>query len=374
MNSPEPLGDAVDRDITAYDFQLPDSAIAQRPATRREGARLFVLDRQTGSCRHRRVRGLIHELDPGDLLVRNITKVFPARLLGERDDTGGRVEALLLRRETGTKSILERGAAAGPDGADSGETWSALVRPARRLRPGIRLRFGANLEAVVGGAGLHGVRYLCFGLSGAALRSTIEKIGEIPLPPYIRRAADSADRRRYQTVFASSTGSVAAPTAGLHFTPGLLERLEQQGIEVADLVLHVGPGTFRPVSEGGIADHRMDPEPFDLPVATAHAIENARRRGARVVAVGTTVARVLEARARPGGLVQPGKGATGLFIHPPYQFRVVDALMTNFHLPRSTLLMLVSALAGREAILAAYAEAIDRGYRFYSYGDAMLIR
>ena len=340
--------------LAGYDYCLPPEQIAQRPAERREDARLLILERSTERLRVGHIPDLLSELRPHDLLVRNTSKVFPARLLGERADTGGRVEILLVTR------------------ADP-RRWWALVRPARRLRSGVVLRFGEGLDAKIEAVAEEGARCLMFTATGAELDALIDARGEMPLPPYVRRRADAEDRERYQTVYAQVRGSVAAPTAGLHLTHELLERTGAAGVALADVILHVGPGTFRPVGEQGIAAHRMHPESYDLPAATAAAIAHTRRRGGRVVAVGTTVARVLETWARDEGLVDPGSGITRIFIHPPQRLRVVDVLLANFHLPKSTLLMLVAALAGRERILAAYRRAIAEGFRFYSYGDAMLI-
>ena len=288
-------------------------------------------------------------------MVINRSRVFPARLLGTRSG-GGEAEVLLVR------SLGDN-------------LWEAMVRPGRRLRPGTRVRVDAALEVEVQGGtplpdGRRRVRLLA--RSGDASRE-IERIGHIPLPPYIRRPDRADDKARYQTVYAREPGSVAAPTAGLHFTEGLLARLHARGIDLAEVVLHVGPGTFRPVQVEDVADHTVPAEPFVLPEATATAIARARERGRRVVAVGTTTARVLETRADSSGRVAAGEGETALVIAPPFAFQVVHALVTNFHLPRSSLLLLVAAFAGRERILAAYAEALRQGYRFYSYGDAMLL-
>jgi S-adenosylmethionine:tRNA ribosyltransferase-isomerase len=282
--------------------------------------------------------------------------VLPARLIGRRP-SGGRVEVLLLRRRTGRE-------------------WDALLRPGKRLAPGDRIDVASELEVCVLDEGRPGqaqrrVRLEC---SPEALPALLERLGQTPLPPYVRRAPTAADRERYQTVYASEGGSVAAPTAGLHFTPSLLERLAARGIGRAAVVLHVGPGTFRPVQAERIEDHRVDPEPLVVPAETAAAVNRTRAAGGRVVAVGTTSARALEAATDNDGRVHPLEGETALTILPGYRFRTVDALVTNFHLPRSSLLLLVSALAGRQRVLAAYAAALARGYRFYSYGDAMLIR
>ena len=316
---------------------------------------MLVLDRAQGSLRHHLFRDLPDLLKPGDLVVTNRSRVFPARLLGTRDG-GGEAEVLLVR----------------PLGDD---VWEAMVRPGRRLRPGTRVRVDDALHLELLDSpplpdGRRRVRLVA--RSGDASRE-LERIGHIPLPPYIRRPDRADDKARYQTVYAREPGSVAAPTAGLHFTDALLARLRDRGIDLAEVVLHVGPGTFRPVQVEDVADHTVPAEPFVLPEATATAIARAHERGRRVVSVGTTTTRVLETRADSSGRVAAGEGETALVIAPPFEFRVVHALVTNFHLPRSSLLLLVAAFAGRERILAAYAEALRHGYRFYSYGDAMLL-
>jgi S-adenosylmethionine:tRNA ribosyltransferase-isomerase len=344
--------DAPAIDLADYDYALPGSCIAQEPPAERDGGRLLCVSRATGALAHAAVRDLADRLAPGDLLVVNATRVVPARLRG-RKVTGGGVEALLLTEP-------------GADGR-----CRALLR-ARGVRPGHKLRFERGPHAaeaeVVAVAG-DGEVLLAFAGGASPLA-----LGETPLPPYIRRdAARATDAERYQTVYARVAGSVAAPTAGLHLSPNLLAALDARGVARAELVLHVGPGTFRPVRDADLRERRLHPERFELPAATADAIAAARRRGGRVVAVGTTSARVLEARADAHGGVVAGSGETDLFLLPGHRFRVVDALLTNFHLPRSSLLLLVAAFAGRERVLAAYREAVARGYRFYSYGDAMLL-
>lgn len=340
--------------LACFDYELPPDRIAQRPAEPRESARLLVLARAGGPIRHLHVSDLPGCLRAGDLLVVNATRVLPARLRGEKA-TGGRAEALLL----------------GPAGGAAGR-WRALVRCRGRLRPGLALRFGrgaAAFEAELETAREDGEAVLRIAPDVDPYRA-----GEPPLPPYVRRPApDPADDERYQTVFARVPGSVAAPTAGLHLGPALLAALADAGVECAEVVLHVGPGTFRPLRPEDLAAGRLHAERFELPEATAAAVARARARGGRVVAVGTTTTRVLEARARGEGGVAPGAGETDLFLRPGARFAVVDALLTNFHLPRSSLLLLAAAFAGRERLLAAYAEAVRLGYRFYSYGDAMLI-
>ena len=312
-----------------------------------------MLSRGDGSIRHHAFRDIVARLRPGDLLVVNRTRVIPARLLGRRA-SGGRAEILLLRPLTG-------------------ETWEALLRPSGRIKPGEEIAIGAGFSARVenppGAAdGLRRVRLL----SGDPA-ADIERHGHVPLPPYIRRGDTPRDRERYQTVFARDPGSVAAPTAGLHFTPGILAELATRGVDLAEVVLHVGPATFLPVRTEDPALHRLPAESFEVPEAAADAVRRTRAHRGRVVAVGTTTTRALESAATEGGEVRPVAGETDLVIVPGFHFRVVDALLTNFHLPRSSLLLLVSAFGGVEAIRLAYREAIRAGYRFYSYGDAMLI-
>jgi S-adenosylmethionine:tRNA ribosyltransferase-isomerase len=338
-----------------FDYDLPASSIAQEPAPRGE-SRLLVLDR-TGPDRHARVGDLPRLLRPGDLLVLNDTRVIPARLYG-RSAGGGKMEILLV------EPLGER-------------EWDALVKPGRRARPGARFEIGEGLVAEVIEKREDGRYRLRF---SAPVEPHLERLGHIPLPPYIHRPDTPEDRERYQTVYARRPGAVAAPTAGLHFTEALLREIEAAGIEIARVTLHVGIGTFKPVSAERIEEHRMERERYEIGEETAEAIRRARTAGRRIVAVGTTVVRTLEGAALAGGgEVRAGSGATDLFIYPDspdspgFHFQVVDALLTNFHLPRSTLLMLVSAFAGRERVLAAYVEAIREGYRFYSYGDAMLL-
>ena len=341
-------------DLADFDYALPSHLIAQEPTPERDGARLIVLERALAGLRHARVRDLPELLRPGDLLVRNATRVLPARLRGHKP-TGGATEALLL----------------GPVPGSPGR-FRALLRRPGPAGSGAKLRFGppgAGLDAELVERGEGGVCVLAFPPG-----SDPYAIGETPLPPYIRRdAARPEDAERYQTVYARVPGSVAAPTAGLHLSPALLARLAQRGVQTADLVLEIGPGTFQNPTDEQLASGLLHAERFQLPDETAAAIADARARGARVVAVGTTSARVLEACAKPSREVEPGCGETSLFLRPGSRFQVVDALLTNFHLPRSSLLMLVAAFAGHERVLAAYAEAVRAGYRFYSYGDAMLL-
>lgn len=350
--------------IEEFDYHLPPEAIAQYPAAQRDSSRLLVLDRAGGTPGHHVFRDLPSLLWPGDLLVLNRSRVLPARLLGARRG-GGAAEVLLLRPEPGTA----RG-----EGARS-ESWRALVRPGRRLRPGHEVHiapgFTARIESEADPA--DGGRTVILEAAEETVRAAIERHGHVPLPPYIQRADAPDDRDRYQTVYAREPGSVAAPTAGLHFTPALLAALAARDIAWTEVVLHVGPGTFLPVRAREVEQHRLPPEPFVVPPEAAAAVAAARARGGRVVAVGTTAVRTLESAADEGRRVAAGAGETSLVIVPGYRFRAVDAMVTNFHLPRSSLLLLVCAFAGRERVLAAYAQALAGGYRFYSYGDAMLI-
>ncbi|QDU69225.1 tRNA preQ1(34) S-adenosylmethionine ribosyltransferase-isomerase QueA [Engelhardtia mirabilis] len=345
-----------------FDYDLPAELIAQRPTAEREAARLLVHDVGRDATSHRTVADLPQLLESGDLLVVNDTRVRRARLAARRPG-GGRAEVLLIEREAGARAI-----------------WRALVRPAARLRPGMELTVeghGLRLVAVERardhGGELAPEWLLELVADGEDEEAAIERAGSMPLPPYVERAADEQDERRYQTVYARSLGAVAAPTAGLHLTEALLASMEASGVRRATVTLHVGPGTFRPVEVEDVERHPMHAERFELPVATARAIDEARARGGRVVAVGTTTVRVLESRATSAGGVEPGSGSTDLFLRPGRELRAVDAILTNFHLPRSTLLMLVAAFAGTERVLRLYREAVDERYRFYSYGDAMFL-
>ncbi len=336
-----------------FDYELPRELIAQYPSERRDESRLLVLRRDRDEFEHRRFRDILEYLRPEDCLVLNESRVIPARLIGRKALTGGRVEVFLL--EPGTD-----------------DTWTALVRPGARVADGATIVFSENLSAVVESTLDEGKRKVRLLAEGDPLEE-LSAVGRVPLPPYIDREPEPVDVERYQTVYARVPGAVAAPTAGLHFTEKLLERAEDEGVRTARVILHVGLGTFRPVASDDPEEHHMDEERYELPEGAAAEINEARAAGGRIVAVGTTAVRVLESTADEGGEVRAGSGSTGLFIRPPYEFRAVDALVTNFHLPKSTLLMLVSALAGREKVLAAYREAVEAGYRFYSYGDAMLI-
>jgi len=335
-----------------FDYTLPERLIAQHPADRRDASRLLVYDRQSDTISHRHFSDILEYIRPDDCLVLNDTRVIPARLLGKREDTGGAMEFLLLR--------------------DRGEdTWETLVKPGRRAQVGVRFVFGDGaltaevLEKTEGGGRL--VRFFYEGV----FHEILDRVGVMPLPPYIHEKLD--DPGRYQTVYARYRGSAAAPTAGLHFTDDLLSDMRRQGTSVAKLTLHVGLGTFRPVKEDNIEDHPMHAEVYQVTEEAAGTINAARRSGGRIIAVGTTAVRTLETVSDGDGTVQPGEGETDIFIYPGYRFQAVDALITNFHLPQSTLLMLVSALAGREEMLSVYREAVEKEYRFFSFGDAMLI-
>ncbi len=346
---PQPrVPSASDQDPAAYDYALPEDRIAAHPARPRDSARLLVLRRDDGQIDHRCVRDLPELLSPGDRIVVNETRVIPARLSGRLDRREKAIEILLIR-ETQPRE------------------WLAWVRGARSLRPGETIHFESPPSTARVGPREGEAVTLTFEGDMAAL---LAGAGHMPLPPYIHRSDGPEDREDYQTVFARVEGAVAAPTAGLHFTPELIRRLEERGIGISRVVLHVGPGTFRPIRATDLRDHRVEKERFSIEAATQHAIAETRARGGRVVAVGTTTTRCLETVATGDGFRE---GWTDLTIVPPYRFRAIDALMTNFHLPRSSLLLLVSAFAGRERVLAAYAEAVREGYRFYSYGDAMLI-
>ena len=348
------------------DYDLPPALIAQTPLAEREGSRLLVVDRTSGARSHHTVREL-PSLVSRALFVFNDTRVIPARLLGTKP-SGGKFELLLV----------ERLALAGQGDPQGRELWCAMGRPLKSLRPGQRLQVG-SLEIEIGErVGDSMVQVQLWAPEGVTL--ALERVGRLPLPPYIARAAEgdgelsALDRERYQTTFARTPGAVAAPTAGLHFGPSLLQELKNHGHELAFVTLHVGPGTFAPLSVDDLASHPMHEEHFELPQTTCDAIARAKAEGRPVIAVGTTVVRTLESSAQPDGALVAGPGSTRLCIYPPYRFRVIDALVTNFHLPRSTLLALVMAFAGVDVVRAAYREAIAERYRFFSYGDAMLIR
>lgn len=351
--------------VADFDFELPPELVAQDPVPR-GASRLLVLNRGTGAIIHATIRDLPRFLRGGDVLVANDTKVFPARLLGHRMPSGGAVECLLLQRED------EAGA------PEPSEIWTALMHPGQKLRPGSFVRFESDAGVLVAEV----LERQFFGRRRIALRAEgggridqlVDAMGHIPLPPYIHRPDTPADRERYQTVFASHRGSVAAPTAGLHFDRALLAEIDRVGVTRATITLHVGYGTFKPVRVEQVEDHVVDPEPYEIAASAVDAINAARASNRRVIAVGTTTTRALEDSAqRNDGRVRSGAALARLFIHPGIPFQVVSGLMTNFHLPRSSLLMLVAAFAGRDAVLDAYREAVRDRYRFYSYGDAMLI-
>jgi len=333
-------------------YELPERLIAQTPLERRDASRLLCLDRKSGGREHRSFSELPELLAPGDLLVMNDSRVLPARLYGQKVPSGTAMQFLLLERK-------------------DRDVWEILVMPGRRARPGSRFVFGDELlygdilEILPGGNRL--ARFSCEG----EFYQVLERIGQMPLPPYITRTLE--DKERYQTVYARETGSAAAPTAGLHFTPELMGELEKKGIGTAFVTLHVGLGTFRPVKADNILEHHMHAEHYALPQQTAEKIRETKARGGRVIAVGTTSCRTLESVAVRHGGIRADEGYTDIFIYPGYEFRLLDGLITNFHLPESTLIMLVSALAGRETVLEAYREAVEREYRFFSFGDAMLV-
>jgi S-adenosylmethionine:tRNA ribosyltransferase-isomerase len=345
--------------VSDFDFILPDELIAQTALPRGE-SRLLTLDRSTGAIRHGRIADLAACLREGDLLVVNNTRVFAARLLGHRVPSGGAVECMLLARES------------------DGEIWEALVHPGQKLKPGARIRFSGEAGVLMGEVlerKFHGRRRVrLWTESGGTVEELIDALGHVPLPPYIKRADTWSDRERYQTVYAKVRGSVAAPTAGLHFSDEFVAALEAKGVERVEITLHVGYGTFKPVRSVTVEEHTVDPERYFIPDAAARAVNQARADQRRVIAVGTTTTRALESAAAKGrGKVVAGDALASLFIYPRFHFQVIDGLLTNFHLPRSSLLMLVCAFGGTDHVLASYREAIERGYRFYSYGDAMLI-
>jgi S-adenosylmethionine:tRNA ribosyltransferase-isomerase len=339
--------------VDLYDFELPERLIAQTPLLDRTASRLLTLNKETGHMEHHQFSHILEELKPGDTLVLNDTRVLPARLFGVKEDTGAKAEVLLLKNLEGDK-------------------WETLVKPGKKLKTGSVIVFGDELKAVVEEEGEMGGRVLRFLYEGI-FNEILDRLGQMPLPPYIKEKLE--DKERYQTVYARNEGSAAAPTAGLHFTEELLEQIRAKGVTIAFVTLHVGLGTFRPMSVDRVEDHVMHEEYYILPQETADILNETKARGGRVVAVGTTSARTLETVAGKceDGKIGKSSGWTGIFIYPGYSFRLVDCLITNFHLPKSTLVMLVSALAGRERILNAYREAIEQEYRFFSFGDAMFI-
>jgi S-adenosylmethionine:tRNA ribosyltransferase-isomerase len=378
-------------DVADFNFELPDGLIAQEAAPRGT-ARLLVLDRSTGALQHSSIAELPSFLSHGDLLVVNNTRVFAARLLGHRVPSGGAVECFLLGPTNAPDSVstgtlgtsgpdfrLKAEATSGPEAGTPGTsgTFDALMHPGQKLKPGALVRFEGRSGVLMGqviARHFHGRRTIrLWSENGENVDALVDALGHMPLPPYIKRADTLADRERYQTVFATRRGSVAAPTAGLHFTPALLSQIERQGVERTEITHHVGYGTFKPVRVRRVEDHVVDPEAYDIGPQAAEAISRVKAGGRRVIAVGTTTTRALEDAAMRGGHVSPGPALATVFLYPGHRFQVVDALLTNFHLPESSLLMLVAAFAGRDRVLEAYREAVKQQYRFYSYGDAMLI-
>jgi S-adenosylmethionine:tRNA ribosyltransferase-isomerase len=341
--------------IEDLDYHLPEGLIAQYPIEPRDKARLLFLNRRGGEMLHTTFSRLGDFLQKGDVLVVNNTRVIPARLFGEKE-TRGQVEILLVKKLPG-----------------GGDEWECLVKRGKRLKRGTRIRFAPDLEGDVVGNGAAGKKRISFAAHGQ-FWEIIHRIGHVPLPPYIRGGEDGPlDKEGYQTMFACHEGAVAAPTAGLHFTPELVRVIEKQGASIVPLTLHVGPGSFQPIRPEEVENHRLEPEFYCIPSSSAEAINAARARGGRVLAIGTTVVRALESACDEGGTIRPCQGMTDLYIYPGYRFKAIDSLITNFHLPRSTLLLLVFAFAGRELIMRAYQDAIREGYGFYSYGDGMLI-
>ena len=334
-------------------FDLPEELIAQDPLEDRSSSRLLVLDKKTGATSHHIVREIKDYLKPGDCLVINDTKVIPARLIGEKEGTGGKVEVLLLKRK-------------------GNDVWETLVKPGKKMKPGARVSFGDGLlKGEVLEVVEEGNRLIHFEYEGI-FEEILDQLGQMPLPPYITHQLK--DQTRYQTVYAKHEGSAAAPTAGLHFTKELLQEIEDKGVKLAHVTLHVGLGTFRPVKVENVLDHHMHSEFYMVEESEAEKINQTKRDGGRVICVGTTSCRTIESASDENGILKAGSGWTDIFIYPGYQFKILDCLITNFHLPESTLVMLVSALAGREHVLAAYEEAVKERYRFFSFGDAMFIK
>lgn len=343
-------------EVTDFDYDLPEELIAQRPSDKRDECRLMVVDRKTGKIEHEHFYDILKFLKPTDCLVMNDSKVIPARLFGTKKGTGAHIEFLLTKR-------IE------------GDRWETMVRPGRRLKPGDSVEFSSDFSADIVDYGNDGTRIVDFHYSGIFMER-LEELGAMPLPPYIDRPSTDEDKDRYQTVYADPEGSVAAPTAGLHFTKELLAQAEEMGVKLVYVTLHVGIGTFRPVKVDKVEDHHMHFEEYYIDQESADTINEVKASGGRIVAVGTTSTRTLESAAVKDGdswKIKAGHGNTGIFIYPGYEWKMVDSLITNFHLPKSTLMMLISALYDREKILAAYQEAIDRKYKFFSYGDAMFI-
>ena len=339
--------------VSDFDFYLPEELIAQCPLKERDSSRFMVVDRKTGEIEHKVFHDVIDYLEKGDTLVLNNTRVMPARLIGEKEETGGKIEFLLLKRIEGDK-------------------WECLAKPGKKAKVGAMFTFGeGKLTAVVREIGLEGNRVIEFIYNGI-FEEILDELGQMPLPPYIHEKLD--DRERYQTVYSKEKGSAAAPTAGLHFTEDLLEKIREKGVNIAFVTLHVGLGTFRPVKVESIDEHIMHSEYYELDEENAKIINDTKKRGNRVIAVGTTSTRTLETIGNENGEVRAQSGWTNIFIFPGYKFNIVDALITNFHLPESTLIMLVSALAGKENIMNAYKKAVEEKYRFFSFGDSMFIR
>ncbi|MBQ1906834.1 MAG: tRNA preQ1(34) S-adenosylmethionine ribosyltransferase-isomerase QueA [Firmicutes bacterium] len=340
--------------VNDFDYELPEELIAQTPSEKRDGCRLMVIHRDSGLIEHRQFSDILEYLEPGDCLVMNDSKVIPARLFGVRESTGAHIEFLLSKR-------IE------------GDRWETLVRPGRRVRAGDTIVFGdGELKARVLSNSEGGTRIVEFEYEGIFME-ILERLGSMPLPPYIQRSAEEEDKDRYQTVYAREEGSVAAPTAGLHFTEELLEKARAKGVRTAFVTLHVGIGTFRPVKAERVEDHHMHFEEYTVSVETAETVNRTKAEGGRIICVGTTSCRTVESAADENGRLVPGSSSTGIFIYPGYRFKILDCLITNFHLPKSTLMMLVSALYTREDMLAAYEIAVKERYRFFSYGDAMII-
>ncbi len=339
-------------DVKDFYYELPDELIAQDPLLDRSGSRLMVLNKDSGEITHRKFYEVTDYLKSGDCLVINNTKVIPARLYGSKENTGAKIEILLLKRM-------------------EGDVWETLVKPGKKARPGARIVFGDGiLKGEIVGVAQEGNRFIRFDYEGI-FEEKLEQLGEMPLPPYITHKLK--DKNRYQTVYAKYDGSAAAPTAGLHFTKELLQQVREMGVEIAEVTLHVGLGTFRPVKEKDVLKHHMHSEFYEIGEGAAEKINRTKQNGGRVIAVGTTSTRTLESAAERDGTVKAKSGWTEIFIYPGYNFKIIDGLITNFHLPESTLVMLVSALAGREQVLAAYDAAVKERYRFFSFGDAMLI-
>lgn len=339
--------------VKDFYFDLPQELIAQDPLEDRASSRLLVLDRETGEVTHRKFRDILGYLNPGDCLVINDTKVIPARLIGSREGTNAKIEVLLLKRR-------------------ENDIWETLVKPGKKAKPGTVINFGDGLlKGTVIDVVEEGNRLIQFSYEGI-FEEILDRLGQMPLPPYITHQLQ--DKNRYQTVYAKHEGSAAAPTAGLHFTKELLQEIENQGVKIAHVTLHVGLGTFRPVKVENVLDHHMHSEFYMVEESEAEKINQTKKDGGRVICVGTTSCRTIESASDENGILKAGSGWTDIFIYPGYQFKILDCLITNFHLPESTLVMLVSALAGREHVLAAYEEAVKERYRFFSFGDAMFIK